>query len=93
MRRTCSLHQASRSTSCRYVRLELLEGVAAWYAGDRSLARERLQAARAKWAQLQVSDDALASLANMGFRTAEVGACAVTDVIAHFEAGQQSDMG
>ena len=59
----------------RYVRLELLEGVAAWYAGDQNLARERLLAARAKWAQLQVSDDALASLGNMGFRTAEVSLC------------------
>ena len=52
--------------------MELLEGVAAWYAGDAGLARERLLSARAKWAQLQVSDDALASLGNMGFRTAEV---------------------
>ncbi len=63
---------ASLPTRGRYVRLELLEGVAAWYAGDAGLARERLLSARAKWAQLQVSDDALASLANMGFRTAEV---------------------
>ena len=62
----------------RYVRLELLEGVAAWYAGDQSLAQERLMSARGKWAQLQVSDDALASLGNMGFRTAEVGGFAIS---------------
>ena len=56
----------------RYVRLEMLEGVSAWYAGDRALAAQRLQSAREKWRQLQVSDDALASLAGMGFHTREV---------------------
>jgi hypothetical protein len=53
--------------------LELLEGVSAWYAGDRAAAEKSLTSARAKWAQLQVSDHALANLAGMGFRTGEVG--------------------
>ena len=56
----------------RYVRLELLEGVSAWCAGDRAAAEKSLTSARAKWAQLQMSDQALASLAGMGFRTGEV---------------------
>jgi hypothetical protein len=57
----------------RYVRLELLEGVAAFHAGARDAAKAKLAAAQAKWEQLQVSDDQLASLLAMGFGAAEVG--------------------
>lgn len=55
------------------MRLELLEGVAAYYAGDTAAAGERLRGARAKWERLQVSDDRLADLLNMGFTASEVG--------------------
>ena len=46
--------------------------MSAWYAGDKISAEKSLTSAHAKWAQLQVSDNALASLAGMGFRTGEV---------------------
>ena len=55
-----------------YVRLELLEGVAAYYSGDKGLARTRLQASQARWRQLQVSDERLVELLSMGFEAQEV---------------------
>ena len=73
---------------CRYVRLELLEGVAAYLAGDRNRAQERLQAARAKWQQLQVSDDAVAMLLGMGFSTREVAAPAAVTFLRAWALGQ-----
>jgi hypothetical protein len=54
-----------------YVRLELLEGVAAYHAGDKRAAREKLTAAHDRWKSLQLSDEALASLAGMGFGSRE----------------------
>ena len=57
---------------CSYVRLELLEGVAAYYSGDRGLARARLKASQERWQQLQVSDERLVELLSMGFDTQEV---------------------
>ena len=59
----------------RYIRLELLEGVAAFYAGDRAKAKAALDSARAKWQRLQVSDDRLAELLGMGFTSTEVTSC------------------
>lgn len=56
----------------RYVRLELLEGVAAYHAGDTRAARAKLGAAKAKWERLQLSDDCLAELLAMGFSNSEV---------------------
>ena len=57
---------------CSYVRLELLEGVAAYYSGDKGLARARLEASQARWQQLQVSDERLVELLSMGFEAQEV---------------------
>ena len=57
---------------CSYVRLELLEGVAAYYLGDRGLARARLKASQERWQQLQVSDERLVELLSMGFEAQEV---------------------
>ena len=56
----------------RYVRLELLEGVAAYYSGDRTLARAKLRSSEQRWQQLQVSDERLAELMSMGFKSQEV---------------------
>jgi hypothetical protein len=39
---------------CRYVRLELLEGVVAFHSGEQQQARQRLQSAQARWQKLQV---------------------------------------
>lgn len=39
----------------RYIRLELLEGVAAFYVGDKTKAKSALHGAQAKWQRLQVS--------------------------------------
>ena len=58
--------------TCRYVRLELLQGVTAFHSGD-SKASLHLAAALAKWQRLQVSDESLATLASMGFTTSQVG--------------------
>ncbi len=56
---------------CRYVRLELLQGVAAFHSGD-SQASLHLASALAKWQRLQVSDESLATLASMGFTASQV---------------------
>ena len=55
------------------MRLELLEGVAAYHAGSSGEAAAKLAAARRKWQRLQVADDELAALLSMGFGAAEVG--------------------
>lgn len=57
---------------CRYVRLELLEGVAAYYSGNKALARAKLKSSEQRWQQLQVSDERLAELMSMGFKSQEV---------------------
>ena len=54
------------------MRLELLQGVAAYHSGDKGLARARLKASQARWQQLQVSDERLAELLSMGFDAQEV---------------------
>ena len=54
-----------------YVRLELLQGVAAFHSGDKQ-ASHHLSSALAKWQRLQVGDQALATLASMGFTTSQV---------------------
>ena len=59
----------------RYVRLELLEGVGAYHAGDKARAKAALDGALAKWERLQVSDERLAELLAMGFTSSEVQAC------------------
>lgn len=50
-----------------YLRLELLEGIAAHYSGDSQTAARQLAAARNHWESLRLSDNSLASLAAMGF--------------------------
>ena len=57
---------------CRYVRLELLEGVGLFYQGETAAALQKLQSAQAKLQRLSVSDEALAELTDMGFTAAEV---------------------
>ena len=64
------LHKAN--AACSYVRLELLEGVAAFYSGNRVLARTKLQSAQGRWQKLQVPDERLAELLSMGFSDREV---------------------
>lgn len=54
-----------------YVRLELLEGVAAFHSGRLEAAKKCLVSAQSKYNQLQVSDEALALLAGMGFSLKE----------------------
>ena len=54
------------------MRLELLEGVAAFYSGNRGLAREKLSSAHGRWQKLQVPDERLAELMSMGFSNQEV---------------------
>ena len=58
---------------CRYVRLELLQGVAAFHSGDKQ-ASSHLSSALDKWQRLQVSDESLAVVASIGFSTSQVAA-------------------
>ncbi|DBA81188.1 TPA: hypothetical protein ACH3X2_007006 [Trebouxia sp. C0005] len=53
-----------------YVRLDLLQGVAAFHSGD-SKASLHLASALSKWRRLQVSDESLATLASMGFTASQ----------------------
>lgn len=55
------------------MRLELLEGVAAFYSGNKVLARAKLKSSEQRWQQLQISDGHLAELMSMGFKSYEVG--------------------
>uniref|UniRef100_A0A804M9F9 NEDD8 ultimate buster 1 n=1 Tax=Zea mays TaxID=4577 RepID=A0A804M9F9_MAIZE len=50
-----------------YVRLELLEGVVAYHNGHVEKARESLTSAHAKYLQLQVPDEAISMLMDMGY--------------------------
>ncbi|XP_027332672.1 NEDD8 ultimate buster 1-like [Abrus precatorius] len=51
-----------------HLRLELLEGVVAYHSGRLDNSREALTSAKAKFEQLQVSDEALSSVMSMGFK-------------------------
>ncbi|CAI5931860.1 unnamed protein product [Closterium sp. NIES-64] len=54
-----------------YLRLDLLDAIAAYHSGDLMGARPLLASAQSLFQQLQVSDDSLASLAGMGFSANE----------------------
>eukprot|EP00897_Mesotaenium_endlicherianum_P001793 jgi/Mesen1/1641/ME000135S00637 len=54
-----------------YLRIELLEGVAAFHAGHLDAARASLLAAQSLYQRLQVADDELVQLAAMGFGARE----------------------
>ncbi|KAL1335145.1 hypothetical protein HN51_064082 [Arachis hypogaea] len=51
-----------------HLRLELLEGVVAYHSGQFEKARVALTCAKAKFARLQVSDETLSAVMQMGFR-------------------------
>lgn len=54
-----------------YVRLELLEGVVAYHSGQLEAAKGSLLSAQKKFEELQISDEAVAALAQMGFSMKE----------------------
>ena len=66
-----ALHGGFQPELGLYVRLELLEAVAAFHDGDVAAARASLASAKARRDRLRVSDDALASLLAMGFEEKE----------------------
>lgn len=51
-----------------YLRLELLEGVVAYHSGKYEESRKALSSAQSKYVQLQVPDEALSLLMNMGYK-------------------------
>ncbi|XP_015932325.1 uncharacterized protein LOC107458616 [Arachis duranensis] len=51
-----------------HLRLELLEGVVAYHSGQFEKARVALTSAKAKFARLQVSDETLSAVMQMGFK-------------------------
>ncbi|XP_028753963.1 NEDD8 ultimate buster 1 isoform X2 [Neltuma alba] len=55
-----------------HLRLELLEGVVAYHSGKLDKARDALTSAKAKFTQLQVPDEALSFLMNMGFKERDI---------------------
>ncbi|KAM0903265.1 hypothetical protein ACQ4PT_018781 [Festuca glaucescens] len=62
------LLQAARHADLAiYVRLELLEGVVAYYNGHTEKARDSLSSAQSKFMQLQVPDEAMTMLMEMGY--------------------------
>ncbi|XP_062184388.1 uncharacterized protein LOC133888241 [Phragmites australis] len=62
------LLQAGRQADLAiYVRLELLEGVVAYHNGNSEKARGSLTSAQAKYLQLQVPDEAISMLMDMGY--------------------------
>lgn len=64
--------QSSRSPEIAlYLRLELLEGVAAFHSGKLDKSREALTSAKARFSKLQVSDEALSLLMSMGYHEYE----------------------
>eukprot|EP00850_Spirogloea_muscicola_P008856 SM000048S16568 [mRNA] locus=s48:526308:529491:+ [translate_table: standard] len=71
LQRLQHLQGGFRPELATYVRLELLEGVVAYHSGDEAAARSSLLSAQAKLDQLEVSDEALAQLATMGFSLRE----------------------
>ncbi|KAK8919153.1 hypothetical protein KSP39_PZI021132 [Platanthera zijinensis] len=54
-----------------YLRLELLEGVVAYYSGNLGESHRALIAAKSKFDQLQVPDEALSLLMSMGYKQRE----------------------
>ncbi|KAI4335635.1 hypothetical protein L6164_014267 [Bauhinia variegata] len=54
-----------------HLRLELLEGVVAYYSGRLDKSREALTSAKMKFFQLQVPDEALSFVTSMGFKERE----------------------
>ena len=60
------------SVDRRYVRLEALEGIAAFHSNDLPAAATALHNALELWQSLQVSDDALTMLMAMGFSARRV---------------------
>lgn len=65
--------QGSRSPELAlYLRLELLEGVAAFHCGHLGKSRQALTSAKAKFSKLEVSDEALSLLISMGYKEREV---------------------
>lgn len=56
----------------RYVRLEALEGIAAFHSNEMPAAATALHKALEIWQSLQISDDALTTLMAMGFSTRRV---------------------
>uniref|UniRef100_A0ACD5V202 Uncharacterized protein n=1 Tax=Avena sativa TaxID=4498 RepID=A0ACD5V202_AVESA len=62
------LLQAARHADLAiYVRLELLEGVVAYHNGQAEKARDSLSSAQSKFMQLQVPDEAITMLMEMGY--------------------------
>uniref|UniRef100_A0A8R7TNF7 NEDD8 ultimate buster 1 n=2 Tax=Triticum urartu TaxID=4572 RepID=A0A8R7TNF7_TRIUA len=61
------LQAARHADLALYVRLELLEGVVAYYNGNTEKARGSLSSAQSKYMQLQVPDEAIAMLTDMGY--------------------------
>lgn len=71
MERLRLLHSGFCPELATYVRLDLLEGVAAFYSNNFSAARDSLRAAQEKYSQLQVSEDSIGQLGSMGFSKKE----------------------
>ncbi|GAB2300271.1 hypothetical protein Dimus_034306 [Dionaea muscipula] len=66
------LQDGSSPELALYLRLELLEGIVAYYGGELEKSRQLLTSAQTKLSKLQVSDEALSLLVSMGFEDYEI---------------------
>ncbi|KAJ6830465.1 NEDD8 ultimate buster 1 [Iris pallida] len=62
------LHAGRHAELAIYLRLELLEGVVAYHSGKYEESLKALSSAQSKYVQLQVPDEALSLLMNMGYK-------------------------
>ncbi|KNA22319.1 hypothetical protein SOVF_035290 [Spinacia oleracea] len=69
--RARKLNRSRSPEMALYLRLELLEGVAAFHCGKLDKCRESLTSAKARFDKLQVSDEALSLLMSMGYHEYE----------------------
>ncbi|KMT02710.1 hypothetical protein BVRB_8g192990 [Beta vulgaris subsp. vulgaris] len=69
--RVRQLQASSSPEIALYLRLELLEGVAAFHCGKLEKSREALTSAKTRFSKLQVSDEALSLLMSMGYKEYE----------------------
>eukprot|EP01025_Chloroclados_australasicus_P036781 TRINITY_DN37458_c0_g2_i1.p1 TRINITY_DN37458_c0_g2~~TRINITY_DN37458_c0_g2_i1.p1 ORF type:complete len:415 (-),score=62.85 TRINITY_DN37458_c0_g2_i1:766-1950(-) len=71
-RRLLQVYGSTMMVAPVYLRLEMLEGMAAYYAGESKVAVEKLQKAKSRWDSLQVMQEDVEELLVMGFEQDEV---------------------
>eukprot|EP01023_Acetabularia_acetabulum_P002818 TRINITY_DN11202_c0_g2_i1.p1 TRINITY_DN11202_c0_g2~~TRINITY_DN11202_c0_g2_i1.p1 ORF type:complete len:559 (-),score=117.24 TRINITY_DN11202_c0_g2_i1:404-2080(-) len=71
-RRLLQVYGSTMMVAPVYLRLEMLEGMAAYYAGQGTISKQKLTAAKSRWEKLQVMPEDVNELLSMGFDYEEV---------------------